>query len=240
MPSPPWIPIIVGVAVAAMIGIAVVTSFVRGQPVDVSTLALIAGGWGGGVAITTFAMRIIDRRLWRSVLFRRLPLPNAPPVLHGTWATTISTPSGESAPAYARAGADGYLVIEQRFSAISVRLLYEMGNSEAIEMGSGEANATLRKRSGYWELWFYYDFVPNMAEMENPQRRGAATLRVSPESRRLEGDYWNQLGWRGRVVSKGFVQQIFGDFESADAHFRASASSLPPDAVLHSTSSSDD
>ena len=176
MPAPPWIPIIVGLAVAAMLGIAVVASLVRGEPVDVSTLALIAGGWGGGVAITTFVLRIVDRRVWRSALFRRLPLPNAPPVLHGTWAITITTLSSKGAPAYARAGADGYLVMEQRFSSISVRMLFEMGSSEAM-------NATLRRRSGYWELWFYYDFVPHYG------RDGQSATTRSGDFKSVDGTY---------------------------------------------------
>ena len=166
MPAPSWIPIIVGLAVAAMIGIALVASLVRGQPIDVSTLALIAAGWGGGVSITAFVLRIVDRRLWRSVLFRRLPLPNAPPVLHGTWTIKITTFRADGSTASARAPTRpyAYLVVEQKFSSISVRALFDMGYTQATQ-------AILTKRDGYWELLFFYDFVPQTDEVENPHRR---------------------------------------------------------------------
>ena len=172
------------------------------------------------MSITTFVLRIVDRRLWRSRPFRSLPLPNAPPVLHGTWAIKITTYRSKDASAYPRAPtrADGYLVIEQEFSTISVRALFDMGSSEAM-------HAVLRKRGGHWELWYFYDFVPRMRRTQNPQRRGAATLRVSPQGMKLEGDYWNQLWWRGGIESRSFVEQTFGDFGSADAYFRAQGSS---------------
>jgi SMODS-associating 2TM, beta-strand rich effector domain len=213
MPTPSWIPIIVGLAVASILGIAALTSLVKGEPIDLAVLALIAGGWGGGVWITASVIRAVDRRLWRSVPFRRLPLPGAPPVLHGTWKTDMTTNRCEGSEARDAPSVDyGYLVIHQRFSSISVRLLLPVGSSDPMV-------ATLTKRPGGWELWYFYEFVPYESTEENPHRRGAARLRVCAQGRKLEGNYWNHLLWKGKIDSSHYVKHTFDDFESADAHF---------------------
>jgi hypothetical protein len=220
VPSPPWIKIIALLTVVAMLAIALVVSLVRGKHLDASTLLLFLGGWSGGVAITTSLLRLVDRRLWRSAPFRWLP--NAPPVLHGTWAINITTIRTEDASASARAPTrqNGYLVIEQQLSTILVRVLWEkIGTTKAM-------HAVLTKREHDWELWYFYDFKPrkyevesppekenppeaesppeeeNPPEAENPPRRGAATLEVlqqlkKPDGKpvgKLEGKLWKLEG----------------------------------------------
>jgi hypothetical protein len=214
VPAPPWIPIIVGLALVAILGIALLTSLVRGDPIDVSALALVAGGWGVGVWITDRVLRAVDRRLWRSVPFRWLPLPHAPPVLHGTWVIDITTHREGAAAPKAPTAEYGYLVVDQEFSTIWVRLLLAIGTSDPTL-------AILARRGKTWELSYFYDFIPDPNPRgENPRRWGAAVLRVWPLSRKLEGTYWNQLGWKGGIVSCEYVDRLFDDFTLAEAHFR--------------------
>jgi SMODS-associating 2TM, beta-strand rich effector domain len=213
VPTRAWIPIVVGLAVLATVAIAWLTSIVRGESIDDATLVAVALGMGGGIAITSLALSAIDRRLWRTGLFRRLRLPEAPPVLHGTWRTSVdSRLRGREL--------DAFLVINQRFTGVTTLLLFPDGRSRSMV-----AALTRTPPHQQWELWFFYEFHPNSRNDPLGHRSGAAELDVSTQEPVLHGEFWNTLQDGGSMKSVAFDPVLFSRYDVAKAHFDAAITS---------------
>jgi hypothetical protein len=211
VPTPRWIPIVVVLAVLATVAIALLMSIVRGESIDMATLGAVALGVGGGIAITSGALAALDRTLWRKGLFRRLPLPGAPPVLHGTWRTSVDSKL--------RGELDAFLVIDQRFSVVTTLLLFPDGDSRSM------VAALTRTPHQLWELWIFYDFHPHLPDDPLGERRGAVVLDVSThEPMTLRGKFWNTLEDGGAVQSVAFEPVLLRRYDIAKAHFDAAVS----------------
>jgi hypothetical protein len=103
-----------------------------------------------------------------------------------------------------------YLVIDQTFSRICARMLFDRSRSSSM---SGD----LVRENGRCVL--YYVFRSDKYALEpatNPPSRGAADLTVSMQpSPHLEGDYWMEVGTKGRVKTTGYSRATYDTFDSA-------------------------
>ena len=103
-----------------------------------------------------------------------------------------------------------YLVIDQTYSRICARMLFDRSRSRSM---SGD----LVRENGRCVL--YYVFRSDKHALEpatNPPNRGAADLTVAMKpSPHLEGDYWMEVGTKGRVRTTGYTRTIYDTFDGA-------------------------
>jgi SMODS-associating 2TM, beta-strand rich effector domain len=150
-----------------------------------------------------FLLFIFDRWAWRWPLVGGLVTR---PNLHGTWKCELRS-SYE-----ARAGEviESYLVIDQTYTRICVRMLFD--RSQSISM-SGD----LVDEGGRCVLYYVFRSEKSALEPDsNPPARGAADLKVSRKPRvALEGDYWMERGTKGTLATVGRSKTLYDAFPAA-------------------------
>lgn len=195
MPSPNWARITI--ALAALISSLIVLA--TGGTIDVNLAKAVTSA----STIVILGLMAFDLWMWRWPGLRRL---HRRPVIHGTWKTELRTSyEGRSDEAI-----ECYLVINQTYSRIQARMLFDRSRSSSM---SGD----LVRENGRCVL--YYVFRSDKHALEpptNPPSRGAAdlTVAIKPEPH-LEGDYWMEAGTKGRLVSTGYTRTTYDTFAGA-------------------------
>lgn len=195
MPTSTWTRIVI--ALAAGVSAAIV--WLNGGEVD-SDLAKAVVTASSVVILLLLAW---DRWLWRWPGIRSL---HARPVLHGTWMTELRTTYA------ARAGSpiECFLVIEQTYSRICVRMLFDRSSSQSM-------SGNLVLEAGACRLYYVFRSDKHATQPAgNPPSRGAALLTIGRKPHlHLEGDYWMDVGTKGRVETTGCAREIFDTFSGA-------------------------
>lgn len=195
MPTPNWTRITIAVA-ALVSGVIVLAT--EGS-VDINLAKAVASA----SSVVILGLLAFDRWLWRWPGIRRL---HGRPVIHGTWKTELKTSYADRKEELIRC----YLVIDQTYSRICARMLFD--RSRSISM-SGD----IVRENGRCVL--YYVFRSDKHALEpatNPPNRGAADLTVATKpSLHLEGDYWMEVGTKGRVNTTGYSSTIYDTFAGA-------------------------
>jgi hypothetical protein len=144
-----------------------------------------------------------DRWLWRWPGLRHL---HRRPVLHGTWKVELRT----TYEGRRDEKIECYLVIEQTYSRICARMLFDRSRSASM-------NGDLVRENGLCVL--YYVFRSDKQALEpatNPPSRGAADLTVGTKpTPHLEGDYWMEVGTKGRLKTVGYTKTTYDTFGGA-------------------------
>jgi hypothetical protein len=195
VPSPAWARITIALA-AIISGVIVVAS---GGSVSLDLAKAVASA----SSVVVLTLLAFDRLLWRLPGFRRL---HRHPVLHGTWRTELRT-------AYEKRKDETiecYLVIDQSFSRICVRMLFDRSRSNSM---SGD----LVRTSGRCVLYYVFRSDKNALESRtNPPSRGAAELTVATKpSLHLEGDYWMEVGTKGILSTMGHTRTLYDTHSGA-------------------------
>lgn len=146
---------------------------------------------------------IFDRWAWRWPLTAELIKR---PDLHGTWKCELQSNYDE------RAGEviESYLVIDQTYTRICIRMLFD--RSQSISM-SGD----LVEEGGRCVLYYVFRSEKSALEPDsNPPARGAADLKVSRKPTPvLAGDYWMERGTKGTLVTVGHSRTLYDSFGAA-------------------------
>jgi hypothetical protein len=145
-----------------------------------------------------------DKWLWRWPGFRRL---HGRPVIHGTWKTELRTSYENRKDEIIEC----YLVVEQTYSQICTRTLFDRSQSKST-------NAGLVRAGGQCVLYYIFRSEKHALQPStNPPSRGAAELTVaSKPSPHLEGDYWMmEAKTRGRVRTVGHSPTIYDTYAGA-------------------------
>lgn len=135
---------------------------------------------------------LFDRFIWRWSLVRKM---HGRPLLDGTWHGTLSSNFERDGQRIA-ADPDVFLVIRQRFSSVSARLLTK--ESKSLSVG-----AVLEKSpDGVYRLSHLYDNTPRQSvQHRSPIHQGAAMLNApSHADDPLEGNYWTSRDTSGELV----------------------------------------
>jgi len=195
MPTPTWTRIVV-LAAAALSGI---LALIFGAKIDSNLLRVVLPASSGVIVL----LWLFDRWLWRWPWINHFL---SRPVLDGTWKCVLRTNYAE------RAGKEieAYLVIDQTYSRICVRMLFD--RSQSISM-SGD----LVDEGGRCVLYYVFRSEKSALEPDsNPPARGAADLKVSRKpSLALEGDYWMERGTKGTLVTVGRSKTLYDSFGAA-------------------------
>lgn len=195
MPSPNWARITI--ALAALVSGAIVVA--TGGRVNINLAKAVASA----SSVVILLLLAFDRWLWRLRGIRRI---HRRPVIHGTWKTELRTSYADRRDEVIEC----YLVIDQTYSRIRARMLFDRSRSTSM---SGD----LVREDGRCVL--YYVFRSDKHALEpatNPPSRGAADLTVATEPKpHLEGDYWMEVGTKGRLRTTGYTRTLYDTFESA-------------------------
>jgi hypothetical protein len=195
VPSPNWIRIIY--ALAALVSGVIVLS--TGGTVDINLAKTVATA----STVVILFLLAFDKWLWRWPGIRRV---HRRPVIHGTWKTALKTTyEGRKDEEI-----ECYLVIDQSFSRICARMLFDRSRSSSM---SGD----LVRENGRCILYYIFRSDKHALEpVTNPPNRGAADLTVAIEpSLHLEGDYWMEVGTKGRITTIGYTRTIYDTFAGA-------------------------
>lgn len=109
-----------------------------------------------------------------------------------------------------RLSEDGYMVIRQTFSTITVDMHFDISDSQS-------RSAAVLETNGRYSLWWSYLSVAYALEQEgNPPHRGGAELVVSLKpSVSLAGDYWTERKTRGRMTTGRRSKNCYDSYKSA-------------------------
>ena len=154
-------------------------------------------------SVVILMLLAFDRVLWRMPGFRRL---HHRPVLHGTWKTELRTSYEARKDETIRC----YLVIDQKFSRLCARMLFDRSRSSSV---SGD----IVRENGRCVLYYIFRSDKNALEPpSNPPSRGAADLTIAMEpSLHLEGDYWMEVGTKGTMRTLGYTKTHYDTYAGA-------------------------
>lgn len=197
MPTPTWTRIVI--ALAASIWVLILLAL--GEPLNPSW----ARPLGLAASIVVLLLLAFDRWIWRWPLVRQIARR---PVLHGTWKTELRTSYQERKDETIEA----YLVVGQTYSQIRVSMLFDRSRSTSM---SGD----LVMEDGRCVLYYVFRSEKETLDRDgNPPSRGAAELTVGRAPFvHLEGDYWMEVGTRGRVRTVGHNSKVFDTYRAAQA-----------------------
>jgi len=195
VPSPNWTRIII--ALAALVSGAIVLA--TGGTIDINLAKAVATA----STVVILSLLAFDKWLWRWPGIRWL---HGRPIIHGTWKTELRT----SYPDRQDELIECYLVIDQTYSRICARMLFDRSRSTSM---SGD----LIRENGRCVLYYVFRSDKHALEPDtNPPSRGAADLTVGTNpSPHLEGDYWMERGTKGRVRTTGYTRMIYDTFSGA-------------------------
>lgn len=165
-------------------------------------------GWsralGAASALVPAGILGFDRWAWRWPVVRNL---HGRPVLQGTWRIE-QVSSSPLAPE----NIEGYLLIRQSYSGISVAAVYPDSRSYSL-------SAELRCEDHNWVLSYLFRSEAGIiGRADNPPRRGGAILIVSKRPAvHLEGEYWTERATRGQMRSVGHASILYETFGAAQA-----------------------
>lgn len=195
MPTSNWARIVIALAALIAGGFALAL----GANIDIKLVRAVVPT----SSVVILFLLAFDRWLWRWPGIQRLMKR---PVLHGTWKTELRTTYKDRADE----AIEAYLVVVQTYSRICVRMLFDRSQSKSM---SGD----LVQENGHCVLCYVFRSEKHALEPKsNPPSRGAAQLAVATKpSTHLEGDYWMEVGTKGRLVSKGHSPTRFDTFAGA-------------------------
>jgi SMODS-associating 2TM, beta-strand rich effector domain len=127
-------------------------------------------------------------------------------VIHGTWKTELTTSYEDRKDEVIEC----YLVIDQTYSRICARMVFDRSRSSSM---SGD----LVRENGRCVLYYVFHSEKHALEpATNPPNRGAADLTVAARPHlHLEGDYWMMVGTKGRLRTVGHSSTTHDTFDGA-------------------------
>ncbi len=201
------------------------TNFLLNALVAVAALAwaglLASKGWGIPVsfftpfstvtALMAALLLAYDRWLWRAPLLRLL---QRRPDLRGTWRAVLS-PDAPDPKAGKTQSVSAYLVIQQTFSALHLRLLTAESQSHTL------AASLAPQADGAQELVALYLNRPRMSVRDRSEiHHGGMVLFIGgPPPNKMNGHYWTDRNTQGEVALELLSRTRVADFQTANVLF---------------------
>jgi len=197
---------IVFLTTVAWVGVVVA----RGSKLDISLLS----SFGVVATIVVALMALFDRFLWRLPVIHRA-FSRTHPLVRGTW-------PGQAISSRRDKPYDGYLVIDQTLSRVSVRLLTETGWSETLASRWG------RSDDGNPAIFYIWRRYPGLAGSGPDADEGklgfipygAGVLEICGDSPYvLKGPYWTSEQQMGQMQFEGRDPGLCKSFADAEVLF---------------------
>lgn len=160
-----------------------------------------------------YAALIFDLWLWRLPLLHGWFVKR--PVLSGTWHVLIRSNWKDPATGAVIAPVEGYMVVRQTLSTLSMRLITAESSSELV------GTEIVCAIDGTYCVSGVYRNEPRFeARAKSPIHYGAVWLKVSQEpTKQLFGQYWTDRQTAGEMELTDQQQKKFGTFQSARDFF---------------------
>jgi len=189
----------------------IVALWLQGQPVLSSDFLKPFGTVVGGVSITA---AIFNKWAWSWPIFRGWYVRR--PDIRGTWQTVLSSEWIDPTTNERVAPIDGYVVIRQTFSNLSVRLMTAESRSQSI------AYSVDQQPDEIFSLSVVYRNEPEISLQgtKSEIHHGAFILEVHmDEPSELVGHYWTDRKTRGSMRCVARKRCYCTSFEKANAAF---------------------
>jgi hypothetical protein len=188
--------------------------------------------WGillviGGVAVSISWLRYIstvtgilllllgtfDKWLWRLSFLQGWFVKR--PIIRGTWQAILRSKWVDPATGKCIEPVNGFMVIRQTYSSLSLRLLTDESSSELI----GAEVITLS--DGTMRMAGVYRNEPRQLLRERSSMHNGAILLeiIGRPVTCLRGHYWTDRNTSGEIELKNRRNEIFHDYETAKKHF---------------------
>lgn len=137
------------------------------------------------------------------------------PVIDGTWKVQIRSNWTDPATGSPIGPIEGYMVIRQTFSTLSLRLMTEESSSELL------GTEIVCSADGLYCVSGVFRNEPRFeARQRSPIHYGAVWLKIIDEPlQRLIGHYWTDRGTAGEMELTSRQSKTFQTFQSAQDHY---------------------
>lgn len=192
---------------ALILGVALLVVAIRGEQ---PTIAAVIASFGIVVAVASGAVFLLDRYAWwwrvlRGWLVKR-------PDLRGTWKTTLHSDWIDPKTGVRVNPVEGYMVIRQTMTALSMRFFSEKARSVSI------AHAIECEPDGQFGFSAVYRNIPQIEYQGTGSAMHHGALLLDPhdvEPQKLRGHYWTDRGTRGTIVMDRVSAAYYPSFEDA-------------------------
>lgn len=190
------------VMAAILWGLSLVMMGIAISPIWLRPLSIVTGG-------LLMALAAFDKRLWRLRLLHGWFVHR--PDVNGTWRVIIRPVNNPGV-----SQVDGFMVIRQTFSTLSLRLLTAESSSELL------AGSVVRAPDETYSLAGVYRNDPRLAVRDrSPIHHGGILLQVIGDPpAALKGHYWTDRSSCGEIELADRDPRVFHDFDSARAASR--------------------
>jgi hypothetical protein len=170
------------------------------------------------VGVVVLLMAIFDRWVWSIPLLRGWFVRQ--PDLRGTWCVVLQSTWRDPVTNREAAPIEAYLVVRQRYSHLSVRLLSPESSSGVL------AASVLEAEDGGFQVVGVYRNEPTLSlRYRSPIHYGAMVLEVvGTPAVELRGHYWTDRDTRGEITTFGRHARALPDYLSARRIFARDAS----------------
>lgn len=186
---------------------------IDGVPVSLSWLRYIFIA----TTVLVLLLAVFDKWLWRQPLVQRWALSwfIKRPDISGTWRATIISTWLDQSTGEVKAPVEGYMVIRQTFSLLSLRLMTSESASEFMvaEIISSADNT--------FQVMGVYRNEPKLSVRHRSSiHRGSVLLRmIGTPVTALKGDYWTDQNTSGELQLSDRNKELYDDFEAARLAF---------------------
>jgi hypothetical protein len=165
------------------------------------------------ITIVLYVVMAFDLWLWKIPLLHGWFVKR--PVIDGTWKVGIRSNWKDPATGAGIAPVEGYMVIRQTFSTLSLRLLTEESSSELV------GTEIVCSADGLYCVSGVYRNEPRFQVRDrNPIHYGAVWLRIIDEPlKKVIGHYWTDRGTAGEMELSNRQNKRFQTFQSARTYY---------------------
>ncbi|MBE0614866.1 MAG: hypothetical protein IH604_14445 [Burkholderiales bacterium] len=165
------------------------------------------------ITIVLYVVMAFDLWVWKLPFLRGWFVKR--PVIDGTWKVEIRSLWKDPATGAGIPPVEGYMVVRQTFSTLSMRLLTAESHSELV------GTEIVFSMDGLYCVSGVYRNEPRLQVREkSPMHYGAVWLRVVGEpTQKITGHYWTDRQTIGEMDLTDRHVGRFQDFESAKAHY---------------------
>ena len=165
------------------------------------------------ITVVLYAVMAFDLWLWKIPLLHGWFVKR--PVIDGTWKVEIRSNWKNPATGKDIAPVEGYMVVRQTFSTLSLRLLTEESSSELV------GTEIVCSADGLYCVSGVYRNEPRFQVRDRSEiHYGAVWLRIVDEPvKQVLGHYWTDRETAGEMDLLTRQKKRFQTFESAKAHY---------------------
>jgi hypothetical protein len=169
------------------------------------------------ITVVVYAVMAFDLWLWKLPILHSWFVKR--PVIDGTWKVTIRSNYRDPTTRAAIAPVDGYMVIRQTFSTLSLRLLTRESSSELV------GTEIVCSADGLYCISGVYRNEPRFTVRDRSAiHYGAVWLRIIDEpTQQISGHYWTDRNTAGEIELTQRQRKLFQTFQEAQTHHRGTS-----------------